>query len=444
MRVLFKGIPRTAFAAVLFLGAFHAPASEGLQATAASSAAASRPENPQAADSAARFPGKLPAQEPWERWVNLPGTVLWFLPDLALRGAGRAIGLVDEHKIIPKAHRVLVSEDGPRAILPAYSVRTGAGVVFRKKDLINEGSRLSLFGAAGEDWRHGAAFAFRRIGLPGALETDLRLDYRFLTEEIYFGIGPRRRHADGADYSRMSLEGAWSLAAFRGSSFSLEATGSLGRDEIIAGRDDDFLPIGALYDEASAPGLDRRSTLAGGRLEMRFDSYDSPDPKRGGEIRIASGFHNDVGGEPFAFWKSSVRAERLVPIAHGRVIALRAAGERAWSPARREIPFHQLPGIGEDGTVRGYARGRYRDRDALWGSAEYRWPIWTPHFKRAVEFLLFADGGQVGRDLSRDFDWELVRYGFGGGLRYYGDEGLIARFEVGAGREQLRFYFSLN
>lgn len=390
------------------------------------------------------FPAKLPAHGTWEQWVNIPGTVAWFLPGLAMRGAGAAIGYADDTKLIPKIHRVLVSEDGTRAVLPTFTVLTGAGAVYKKKDLLNPGSRLSVLATGGDDWRHQAAFAFRRIALPGGFETDLKLDYRFLTEEVYFGIGPRTRESGAADYSHLQFAGEWTLAARQIDHFGIEARAGLVRDEILPGYDDDFPGIMRRFDEAGAPGLSRPTSLAKGQLEISLDSYDSPDPRKGGELRISSSLFNEIGELPFAFARFGAYAEHLLPIVHGRVVAVRLAAEKSLPLPDRGIPFHQLSELGRDGTVRGYTRGRFRDRDAVYGALEYRWPIWTPHFKRAVEFLLFADGGQVGRSLPADFDAGLLKFGFGTGIRYYGADGLISKLELGASGERIRFYFSLN
>lgn len=437
-------VPRFPAARPALLSALLALLALPAWARATPDTAAAAAESAAPAAVSAPFPPKLPSREPWERWVNLPGTVLWFLPGLAMRGAGAAIGYVDEAKLIPKIHRVLVSEDGTRAVLPAYSVLTGGGVVFKKKDLLAEGSRLSLLAAAGEDWRHQAAFGFRRAALPGGFETDLEIDYRFLAEEIYFGMGPDARRGAAADYSHLRFAGEGTLAARQSDRFSVEVRGGLARDEILAGRDDDFPSITASFDEATAPGLSAPSTLAKGQVDLRLDSYDSPDPERGGEIRLSSALFNEVGSRPFAFARLGAHAEGLVPIVHGRKLALRLAMEKTLPLPDRGIPFHHLAELGRDGTVRGYTRGRFRDRDAAYGSAEYRWPIYTPHFRRALEFLLFADGGQVGRSLPGDFDADRLEFGYGAGLRYYGREGLISRLEMGASGERIRFYFSLN
>jgi outer membrane protein assembly factor BamA len=82
------------------------------------------------------------------------------------------------------------------------------------------------------------------------------------------------------------------------------------------------------------------------------------------------------------------------------------------------VPFTDLPRLGGPHQLRGYTRDRFRDRLAVLGAAEYRYPIWN----ELVGFL-FADAGrvlagadQVGNLVSAP---ERLRAGGGGGLEMH-------------------------
>lgn len=90
------------------------------------------------------------------------------------------------------------------------------------------------------------------------------------------------------------------------------------------------------------------------------------------------------------------------------VFALKAVLVQQFGPL---APFRELPQIGGDDNLRGYFRGRYRDRSMLEIQSEYRFPIWW-----AFRGVVFTGIGQVGQQPA---DWfnAPIRLSFGGGLR---------------------------
>ena len=111
----------------------------------------------------------------------------------------------------------------------------------------------------------------------------------------------------------------------------------------------------------------------------------------------------------------------------------------------KHIPLYLLSEIGSDGTIRGYYRGRYRDKDALLTSLEYRYPIWCDH-PNSLDAVLFVDAGQVSEDIVNEFRRKNMRFGFGGGFRFYNDENddLMARVSFGFSKDEFRVIFALN
>ncbi len=73
------------------------------------------------------------------------------------------------------------------------------------------------------------------------------------------------------------------------------------------------------------------------------------------------------------------------------------------------------------------------------GSLEYRYPVW---FHTDIAF--FVDAGQVSRDIFSETSVRDFRVGYGFGIRFQGEEDLIALIEIGRSREYTRFYFALN
>ncbi len=94
-----------------------------------------------------------------------------------------------------------------------------------------------------------------------------------------------------------------------------------------------------------------------------------------------------------------------------------------------EAPFQMLAMLGGSYSMRGFYKGRYRDRNMITAQIEYRFPIaWR--FGAAA----FAGAGDVQSDLS-EFSVDRLKYSAGFGLRFLFDaqERINARLDFGFG-----------
>lgn len=103
-------------------------------------------------------------------------------------------------------------------------------------------------------------------------------------------------------------------------------------------------------------------------------------------------------------------------------------------------PFDQLVQVGSDTALRGYTRGRYRDRHGATAQVEYRSPS-----VRRVGLVAFAGGGLVAPALRRLDQAELFP-SVGVGLRFLLVPAQRAgiRVDYGRGRGSSRIYVALN
>lgn len=108
------------------------------------------------------------------------------------------------------------------------------------------------------------------------------------------------------------------------------------------------------------------------------------------------------------------------------------AGQVAWDQIHGETPFDELPALGGDQVLRGYPRGRYRDRSRLFAQVELRRPALLGRFGA----VLFAGAGDVAPTTRRLMPGR-ARLAGGGGLRYALDpeSGLALRLDFGAGED---------
>jgi len=127
------------------------------------------------------------------------------------------------------------------------------------------------------------------------------------------------------------------------------------------------------------------------RLFAQIDSRTSPGyTRRGGLYRVEwSDYRATNGGSSFQRTDSEV--QQFVPLLRENwVIALRALTSITNSAGAGDVPYFLMPDLGGSDTLRGYSSWRFRDRNRLLLSGEYRWTAGP-----FADMALFLDAGQV-------------------------------------------------
>ena len=166
--------------------------------------------------------------------------------------------------------------------------------------------------------------------------------------------------------------------------------------------------------------------------------YDTRDnefyPTRGnqikGELQISS---EDMGSSAdYQIFKTSW--DRYQQVGENGVIALRLSSKYASG----DTPFFLYPAFGQQGELRGYTPGTYRDRMLVAFQGEYRL-----RFTQRLGGVLFAGVGGVGSDLG-DLGEALPSGGFG--LRYVlaQENNISLRMDMAWGRDENQFYFGIG
>lgn len=175
------------------------------------------------------------------------------------------------------------------------------------------------------------------------------------------------------------------------------------------------------------------SQLQGGLLR---DSRDNIFSARSGTFAQAVvSVSTSALGADYDFTRADVDLRHYIPL--GRYVV---AGQFQYGRAGGTTPFDQLPAIGADSAIRGYTRGRYRDRHLMSGQVELRTPQW-----RRLGLVAFAGAGAVAPragDLARSV-WQPS---VGGGLRFllFQRERTAIRVDYGRGRGSSGLYIGLN
>ncbi len=311
--------------------------------------------------------------------------------------------------------------------------------------------------APGVGWRH--AFGRARFNMGGAWsmrnykmaqttltlkdlagdKLDLDFNARFLdgTQLPFYGIGNETVRADRASFGLRTTEGA-ALATIKPVRW-FRVGGGVGGE-----RHKDRRGVGArhpsieqAYSALTAPGLFSETTYTRTTAFTAIDWRESPGyTRRGGLYSVA--FHNyKESDDIFTFRRVDIDLREFVPLLKEQwVLAFRAFAQMTDNDAGHVIPYYMLPSLGGHLAHRAYSDFRFRDKNLLLLSAEYRW---LP--SRILDLALFVDSGKVA-SCRCDLDFDGLKTGYGIGMRFHGYTFTPIRVDVAHGDEGFRFHFT--
>jgi outer membrane protein assembly factor BamA len=158
-------------------------------------------------------------------------------------------------------------------------------------------------------------------------------------------------------------------------------------------------------------------------------------PQRGSLAQFTGGYSDDAFGADYRFGRYTLDARRYVALGRG-VLAGQAYAEATSGHA----PFDQLSLVGSNTIMRGYTRGRYRDRELAAAQLEYRMPV-----VGRVGVAAFAGTGTVAPTLA-DLVASKWLPSVGGGVRYLllPKQRTTVRVDYGVGKGSSGLYIAFN
>jgi hypothetical protein len=216
------------------------------------------------------------------------------------------------------------------------------------------------------------AFADRRLTVA------LRANWIDAPEVAFYGVGNSSVREGRSDYAlRQATFGV--TASFRPARF---VTVGGGVDSILT----DSTPAIASRMTAATPTYRRT------RLFAEVDTRTSPGyTRRGGRYRLEGSEYRQVNGGGYSFRRVETEARQFIPLLRENwVIALRALASTTSTGEGNQVPYFLMPELGGGDGLRGYPSWRFRDRNRLLLSGEYRWTAGS-----FVDMSLFMDAGRV-------------------------------------------------
>ena len=175
------------------------------------------------------------------------------------------------------------------------------------------------------------------------------------------------------------------------------------------------------------------------RVFAEIDSRTSPRyTRRGGLYRVEwSDYRATNGGSSFQRTDSEV--QQFVPLLRENwVIALRALTSISHSATASDVPYFLMPDLGGSDTLRGYPSWRFRDRNRLLLSGEYRWTAGP-----FADMAIFLDAGQVA-SRAADFAIDRFKKTYGIGLTLHTMTASVTRIDLARTPEGNAVVFSFS
>ena len=270
---------------------------------------------------------------------------------------------------------------------------------------------------------------------PGRLSYYGSFRYRHYPQTNFYGLGGDTAAEDHTNF--LQQDAFYEVAAGYQARHGFAATLRAGYVQAFVGpgTDEDSPTIRTLYDDTTAPGLDRQPDFLHVAALLLLDRRDRVgNPHRGGMIALAAARFDERGGDEFTFDRFGADARGYLSLGSPqRVLAARAMAMTDRPAEGSRVPFYFQEALGGSHTLRGFRSFRFRGEKILLLQAEYRWEPWP-----ALEFALFADAGRAFRS-DEDFSLDGLESDFGIGMRLKTSEDVIARFDVAHSREDTRF-----
>jgi AAA family ATP:ADP antiporter len=230
-------------------------------------------------------------------------------------------------------------------------------------------------------------------------------------EVAFYGIG-----MGAADVERRGF-------AYREASVGSAVRIDASRDVAVGGAFD-VIDMASQRDFVAAPEADpaygRSSVFA------EYDTRTSPGyTRRGSLARIDLSDYRQINDGTSSFRRVDAHLQQFVPLLRENwVLALRALASSTATPDGNEVPYFLLPELGGSSTLRGYSTWRFRDRNRLLLTAEWRWTA-----GRFADMALFIDSGTVAPRVQ-DLNWRDMKQSYGVGLTLHTFTSTVTRLEL--------------
>jgi AAA family ATP:ADP antiporter len=264
----------------------------------------------------------------------------------------------------------------------------------------------------------------------GSVAVDLRAGWLEAPTVAFYGVGDQSSPAGKSSFLYRTTTAGISARVRPASRFAVGG----GADAL--GVDTGPGTSGAAIDEkftaAEAAGLGAAPTYLRSRVFAEVDRRQSPGyTRRGGFYRVDVADYHQINDGPYGFRRVDAEVDQFIPLLRENwVIAMRAVASTTATARGNVVPYFLMPDLGGGSELRGYPSWRFRDRNRLLLTGEYRWMA-----GQFVDMALFVDAGKVAARWA-DIDLEGLKRSYGVGVRFHTPAATVMRIEVARTRDE--------
>lgn len=259
-------------------------------------------------------------------------------------------------------------------------------------------------------------------------------------EPHFWGAGLDSREEDAADFLWDRIHVTATGAARPTPWLTLTAATGVENNRTEDGRDPDVPGVSERFGPDALFGLGERTTFALARVRGVLDAtHRSGFQRRGAAFALSSSVHRGLGDTGADFHTLAAVARGHLPVNPRQELFLRMEAALRRGDDGAGVPFTHLSSLGDEPGGRAYGDGRFRARDLVSATAEWRYEVWRELQDRMrVEGLLFAEAGGVGRRIHEISIAQDLVASWGLGLRLVGEDDVVGSGYVAFGEEGAR------
>lgn len=391
-------------------------------------------------------PESAPAEKAKE---PLPDVYPFIFPYYIMKGVSypiSAVGhLIDRNRYTRKTVEFITNGKRSFSLYPILTVgdgsRFGGGLGITHIDLFDKQYQVraqaivftDLDTRAQLEIGNRAAFHFKNRAFSFLVGAKWFMD----SDEDFYGIGPNTKEFNKAEFSLKTLRA--------GASVGVELIPKLTFAPHVAfdWGDSGFRNIGGMpsvetvFPPSELNGFGEIISYVDLGFRLAHDTRDNLlNPETGGLRSLSFHHFHALNHERFNFFQWNYDIEQYFRLGRPRfVLGL----HNAWTFQERtqgnEIPFYRLASLDVNSPLRGFDRGRFRDRGSVVFNVELRYPLWD-----IVDGTVFFDTGRV-FDGIKHFTFKDFKFSGGGGLRVTVNKYYLFKLEVATGGEGVNVIF---
>jgi len=256
----------------------------------------------------------------------------------------------------------------------------------------------------------------------------------------YYGRGGNSVQGNRSRYTINDID--WDGQLFYDLGWNVNLRGSVGIATARTGPSTKggYPAVDTTFGAANLPGFEMWLTYLRLGLGVIHDTRDSRmRPQRGGQRMLKFYRFQCLGDNDFSFNEYSLDVEQYFPLwKPGLVFHVRTNWIFQQEVGSERVPFYRLDLLDYKAPLRGFKRGRFRDKSSALFNFEYLFPL-----SRMVGGIFFVDTGRVFNGV-KNFSFSNWKYSVGWGLDLHLFRVTLLKFRMAYGGEGINLILGMS